>query len=64
MLTFTKALKQRPIVMSLSVGGLMATILMVGYTTLAYPPRATLAVLWGTLKAFMTYSKQAGVSPN
>lgn len=62
LLTLTKTLRQRPVVLSLSVGGLMATIWLVACTTLAYPPRVALAVLVGAVTSFSTYARQPGPS--
>ena len=62
MLAFTRALRQRPVVMALGVGGLMATMWAVSFTTLTYPPRAALAVLFGTVTSFSTYARQPGPS--
>ena len=64
MLAFTRALKQRPVLLALGVGGLMATMWAVSFTTLAYPPRAALAVLVGTVTSFSTYARQPGPSRN
>ena len=59
MKTFTAVLKQRPVATALGLGGLMASIWMVSFTTLAYAPRACLAVLSGAFTAFLTYDKSS-----
>ena len=62
MLTFTEAARQRPVAVALATGSLMTTIWAVGFPTLDHLPKAFLAVLAGTLMAYVTYSKQPGPS--